>query len=169
MRARRPTLLRGLFARYAGLLVVATLVLIFAPITISVPVTLGQLGVLLAGLAVLLVASWLLLRQSLAPRESLARLMRRIDPLAPGQRVEIDDAHEEIVSLAGAFNDMLDRLEDERRESARRALAAQEDERRRIARELHDEIGQTLTGLLLRSEALVKRAPEDLRGDLEGL
>ena len=49
---------------------------------------------------------------------------------------------------------MLDRLEDERRESARRALTAQEDERRRIARELHDEIGQTLTALLLRSEAL---------------
>ncbi len=34
-------------------------------------------------------------------------------------------------------NDMLDRLEDERRESGRRALAAQEEVRRRIARELH--------------------------------
>ncbi len=51
---------------------------------------------------------------------------------------------------------MLDRLEDERRDSARRALAAQEDERSRIARELHDEIGQTLTGLLLRSESLAR-------------
>ena len=64
---------------------------------------------------------------------------------------------------------MLDRLEGERRESARRALAAQEAERRRIARELHDEIGQVLTGLVLRSETLSRRAPDDLRGDLEEL
>jgi two-component system sensor histidine kinase UhpB len=64
---------------------------------------------------------------------------------------------------------MLDRLESERRDSARRALAAQEGERRRIARELHDEIGQILTGLLLRSETLARRAPDDLRRDLEDL
>ena len=44
--------------------------------------------------------------------------------------------------MAQAFNDMLERLENERRDSARRAIAAQEAERRRLARELHDELGQ---------------------------
>jgi two-component system sensor histidine kinase UhpB len=47
---------------------------------------------------------------------------------------------------------MLDRLEHERLESGRRALAAQEGERSRIARELHDEVGQTLTAVALRAE-----------------
>jgi two-component system, NarL family, sensor histidine kinase UhpB len=165
----RATMLRGLFLRYATVLVVATAVLIVSPISVSVPITPSQFAVLVAGLTLVLVVSWLLLRQALAPLAGLARLMRRVDPLAPGQRIEIDAANEEVAALADAFNDMLDRLEGERRDSARRALAAQEDERRRIARELHDEIGQTLAGLLIRSEALVRRAPPELRSDLEQL
>ena len=47
---------------------------------------------------------------------------------------------------------MLDRLEAERRESSGRVMAAQEAERLRIARELHDELGQTLTAVALRAE-----------------
>jgi signal transduction histidine kinase len=75
--------------------------------------------------------------------------MRRVDPLAPGERLPQEGTTSEVSDLAAAFNDMLDRLEGERRDSARRAMGAQERERRRLAAELHDEIGQSLTALLL--------------------
>ena len=68
--------------------------------------------------------------------------------------------------LAKAFNDMLDRLEAERQGSARRALAATEAERVRVARELHDQVGQTLTGVVLALEEIHRRAPADLGEDL---
>jgi two-component system sensor histidine kinase UhpB len=63
-----------------------------------------------------------------------------------------------------AFNQMLDRLEAERRESSRRVLAAQEAERRRIASGLHDEVGQVLTGVLLQLDAIAA-AGDDRRRD----
>ena len=44
-----------------------------------------------------------------------------------------------------------------------------EGERSRIARELHDEVGQTLTGAMLQIEALAARIPDDLRNELDEL
>ena len=151
------------------MLAVAVAVLVLAPITVSVPTALRELAIILAGFVAMLLAYRVLLHRALAPLERLTGLMRRVDPLTPGQRVEAADADEEVAALAEAFNDMLDRLEGERRESGRRALMAQEAERRRIARELHDEIGQVLTGLVLRSETLFRRAPAELRDDVAGL
>jgi two-component system sensor histidine kinase UhpB len=166
-RRGRATLYRRLFAAYAAVLTLPVLILIFAPVTISVPVALTELIGILGGFAALLLIYNVLLHRALAPLERLTALMQRVDPLTPGQRLDPDADATEVAALTQAFNDMLDRLEGERRDSARRALAAQERERRRIARELHDEIGQILTGLVLRSETLVRRAPEDLRRDLE--
>jgi two-component system sensor histidine kinase UhpB len=61
---------------------------------------------------------------------------------------------------------MLDRLEAERAASTGRALSAQEAERRRIAQELHDEVGQSMTTVLLELKRARERAPEPLRADL---
>ncbi|HEU4976938.1 MAG TPA: HAMP domain-containing sensor histidine kinase [Baekduia sp.] len=165
----KPTLYRRLMLAYTGVLVLALLALLFAPIRVSVPIRVGEALVLCVGGVLMLAAFHLLLRRALDPLERLTSLMQRVDPLAPGQRIDVEVRDGEVAALTRAFNAMLDRLEGERRDSARRALAAQEGERRRIARELHDEIGQVLTGLVLRSETLSRRAPDELRGDLEEL
>jgi two-component system sensor histidine kinase UhpB len=89
--------------------------------------------------------------------------MGTIDPLDPGRRLTgVDHADAEVATLIQAFNAMLDRLEQERRGSARRALAAQEEERLRIARELHDGIGQTLTAVAMQAERGA-HSPHDAR------
>jgi two-component system sensor histidine kinase UhpB len=68
-----------------------------------------------------------------------------------------------LAALATAFNEMLDRLEAERRESVGRALQAQEGERLRVAQELHDGVGQTLTGVVLQLGRAAKDAPDPAR------
>ena len=62
---------------------------------------------------------------------------------------------------------MLERLETERRRASSAALTAQEEERTRIARDLHDEVNQSLTGLLLRLEAVREHAPYELKREID--
>jgi two-component system, NarL family, sensor histidine kinase UhpB len=131
----------------------AVFVLIISPATVHAPIRPSELVVLLAGLLVTLLINLALLTFVLAPIRTLVKLMGGIDPLSPGQRAAVGPwASSEAALVAQALNGMLDRLETERRESARRALAAQEAERVRVARELHDEVGQALTAIALRAE-----------------
>jgi len=109
------------------------------------------------------------LRRTLRPLRTLTDTMGHVDPLMPGRRVEIPNAGSDVRRLAAAFNAMVERLETERRESARMGLTVQEGERQRIARELHDEVGQTLTAMLLQIESFYVDAPEALRTHLDEL
>ena len=127
--------------------------LAWAPVTVHRVATPKELVILSAGLVVMLAVDLVLLRRVLGPLRRLAALMGAVEPAQPGRRAEPPGgAGREVVALAEALNSMLDRLEDERRESGRRALDAQESERARVARELHDEVGQTLTAVALRAE-----------------
>ncbi len=125
---------------------------------------LEELVVLAGGLALMLAMDVALLRRAFRPLTALAAFARGVDPLAPGRRAQLGAADPEVRDVAEAVDEMLDRIELERRDSARRALAAQERERARIARELHDEVGQALTAVLWMVDG---DAREAVRGALE--
>jgi two-component system sensor histidine kinase UhpB len=147
----------------AGVLVSAAILLAVSPATVSPTLQLAEGVVLAVGTVLMISVNLLLLRRVFGPLEQLAGLMRRVDPYAPGRRLELARTDPEVADLCHAFNSMLDRLEYERRHSGRRALTAQENERRRLARELHDEVGQTLTGVVLQLQALHRMAPNALQ------
>ncbi|GAA2769673.1 histidine kinase [Nonomuraea dietziae] len=140
-------------------------ILALSPATVSSPVLLTELPILAVGLAVMLTANAVLLRTSLAPLGALTALMERVDLLRSSDRIA-HSGNGDLGTLIATFNAMLDRLEAERSASTAHALAAQEAERQRIARELHDEIGQSLTVVLLGLKRAVDRAPQDLREEL---
>src|SRR4051812_13246383 len=152
----------------AVVLMVATVALALAPVTVSIPVTATELVELIAGMAGMLVLSVLLVRPAFGPLHAVADAMRGWDPLQQGSRVPVVGGPD-VATLARTFNEMLDRLEAERRESARQALRVQEGERTRVARELHDEVGQTLTAMMLQIESLAAKIPESLRDELDEL
>lgn len=165
--ARTPAraLFRRVFLINGLIFTLGTLILALSPASVSSRIKLTEIPVLAVGLAVILAANALLLRSSLAPLDRLAESMRRVDPPNRSDRVD-DRGTGDLQHLITSFNTMLDRLETDRTTVSASALAAQENERQRIARELHDEIGQTLTVALLRLKRVVDRAPESIRDDL---
>jgi two-component system sensor histidine kinase UhpB len=162
-RTRLPLFWR-VFALNAGLLTVIALLLIVTPVTISFPIALTE-AIVVIGLLVTIAVNAVLLRRAFAPLGRLAHRMETVDLLRPGQRLKVR-REDEVGRVVAAFNGMLERLERERQESARRVLAAQEAERLGIARDLHDEVGQVLTGVLLQLNSISEAAPEH-RDDLD--
>ncbi|MDA0638557.1 sensor histidine kinase [Nonomuraea sp. MCN248] len=159
---RRLVLINGL------VFTLGTLILAVSPATVSAPVLLTEIPVLIVGLALMLTANAVLLRRSLAPLGALTALMQRVDLLRSSDRLQ-ESGNGDLNDVVATFNAMLDRLEAERSTAAAHALAAQEGERQRIARELHDEIGQSLTVVLLGLKRAVDRAPEELCEELHAI
>ncbi len=122
----------------------------------------------IAVLAVILLNS-LLLRHRLEPLDRLVKTMDQIDLAAPGKRaLPSPYSAREVQHLTSGFNAMLDRLEEERRSSGRAVVRGQEQERQKIAQDLHDEVNQALTAIKLRLSATMHMTGDDkLRRELK--
>ena len=151
----------------AGLLVAAVVVtlLVLEPGKLS-SFALDEAVVLAAALALAGLGNLMLLRRVVAPIETLTELARTVDLTDAGTRMPKPDHPSEAGELAATFNEMLDRLQHERREATGRVLAGQEAERLRIAQELHDQIGQELTAVLLALARVRNTAPPELSGQV---
>ncbi|HTU97429.1 MAG TPA: sensor histidine kinase [Solirubrobacteraceae bacterium] len=125
--------------------------------------------VLAASLVLVALLNLILLRRIVRPLETLTSLARRVDLTRPGARMPGASATSEAGELALTFNEMLARLEIERREATGRVLEAQESERLRIALELHDQVGQELTAVLLGLARVRGLLEPPLRADVEDI
>lgn len=138
--------------------------------------TLELVGTLIAvGVVITVLVNAVILRVALRPLADLGETATRvqqgeIDARAPYSPV----ADRDLTQLTWTFNGMLDSLGMYRRrlrEIAARALNAEEAERKRIARELHDETAQTLAALLVRlrlaRDAAGKEARDALLDDVK--
>jgi two-component system, NarL family, sensor histidine kinase UhpB len=166
---RRSTLLTQVLAVNAVLVGVTALIAAMVARDRLADAASGD-GLLVLGLTVAsaILLNSLLLRMRLAPIERLVEAMTHVDLARPGMRVTSPRrSSREVQELTEAFNRMLDRLEDERRQAGRAVLRAQEQERSRIAQDLHDEVNQALTAILLRLSATIGDAPWGLRSELQ--
>ena len=125
---------------------------------------LDLVGVLAAGgILVTVLVNAAILRLALHPLEALERTAARVQEGDLSARVPPSRlADREMDRLTRTFNGMLESAESNRerlREVAAAALGAAEEERKRIARELHDETAQLLAALLIRIR-LVRGAPD---------
>jgi two-component system, NarL family, sensor histidine kinase UhpB len=118
--------------------------------------------VLIAALILVVLLNLALLRRVVGPVQRLTALARDVDLTDPMPAVPDAEPSSEAGELSHTFHQMLVRLQAERREATGRVLAGQEAERLRIAQELHDQVGQELTAVLLLLSRLSTRAPEAL-------
>jgi two-component system sensor histidine kinase UhpB len=162
---RRLSLYARVVIVNATVLVLATMFLALTPAYVPFPNTVTAGAVIVLGVLVVTGANALLLRLTFTSLVGLMSAMRTIDLLRPGSRLQAAGSTE-VRRVISTFNGMLDQLEQERLESNRRTHLAREAERRRIGQELHDEIGQRLTGILLELQRTLDHSPPETRAEL---
>jgi two-component system sensor histidine kinase UhpB len=145
---------------------VAVTIAVLAPGKVSSLALDEELLVLVLAVILVALANVYLLQRVVGPVQALTALARQVDFANLGQRMPGAARSSEAGELALTFNEMLSRLESEHRDSAGRVLRAQESERLRIAQELHDQVGQELTVVLLGLERISSRASPALGEDV---
>jgi two-component system sensor histidine kinase UhpB len=161
---RRPSIARSALFSSTALLALIFVLLVVTPVTVSHPIRISEFVILALALVAALILNVVRLRRAFAPLRDFAAQMEQVDLRHP-ERSRVGGSTEtvELAAFTDAFNAMLERLADERRAGSRAALLAQERERLRIARALHDEAGQTLTAVILEIERAAAQGPESER------
>jgi two-component system, NarL family, sensor histidine kinase UhpB len=152
------------------LLVVATLFAASAAasLNLSTQDQRTQFALLALTIVLVLLMNMLMIQRRFSPLERLIVRVEAIDPQQPGEfdAPDVGAGSDEVDRLAASFRRLLGRIEAERRRSGRLALRAQEEERKRLARDLHDEVNQALTAILLRLQAVSQDAPPQVADEL---
>lgn len=166
---RRATLLTQVLAANLLLIAAAVIAAWIASDPGSPSTDSATVGIVLgAAVAATVGLNFSLLQRRFKPLERLVEQMENADLSGNSGTTELPPLRgpQEVRRLEHTFREMLIRLELERRQGASAALAAQERERSRVALDLHDEVNQSLTGLLLRLETLRRKAPPKLALEL---
>jgi two-component system sensor histidine kinase UhpB len=128
----------------------------------------AAIGIVASGLV-----NYAVLRAAFQPLESLERLADQVREGDLSARARVASASDpSLARLVDTFNLTLDELERDQgqlRQLAIQVIDAQEGERKRIARELHDDTAQVLFAQLLRATALKSSRHEEVRSTAEQL
>lgn len=117
------------------------------------------------GVLISLALNIFILQAALQPLRDLRRTVNRIQAdRETANQLDFTDTDPDIYQLTKALNSLITRLESSNQQLrllTERAINAQEEERKRIARSLHDDTGQSLSSLIINLEMLEKHLPRD--------
>jgi two-component system sensor histidine kinase UhpB len=124
------------------------------------------------GILLSIAVNYLVLRAALRPLSELTAAVDRVQDGRADIPADLNDQDPDIARLTIALNTMLDRLtahtstieahREQLRALSAQVVTAQEEERKRIARELHDETSQSLASLIIALERIEAVVPDEL-------